>query len=38
MIIAVITFKIDKKLTDTILKEKFLEISSIYIETSGLIR
>ena len=38
MIIAVVTFKIDKKLTDTVLKEKFLETSPIYKDTPGLIR
>ena len=38
MIIAVVTFKIDKELTDTVLKEKFLETSPIYKETLGLIR
>ena len=38
MIIAVVTFKIDKGLTDFVLKEKFLETSPIYRETSGLIR
>ena len=38
MIIAVVTFKIDKELTDTVLKEKFLETSPIYKETPGLIR
>ena len=38
MTIAVVTFKIDKELTDTVLKEKFLETSPIYKETLGLIR
>ena len=38
MIIAVVTFEIDKKLNDTVLKEKFLETSPIYKDTPGLIR
>ena len=38
MIIAVVTFKIDKGLTDFVLKEKFLETSPIYKDTQGLIR
>ena len=38
MIIAVVTFKIDKGLTDFVLKEKFLETSPIYKDTPGLIR
>ena len=38
MIIAIVTFKIDKKLTNSALKEKFIETSSIYKDTPGLIR
>ena len=38
MIIAVVTFNIDKKLTSSLLKEKFLETSPIYKDTPGLIR
>ena len=38
MIIAIVTFKIDSELTDTVLKEKFLETSPIYKDTPGLIR
>ena len=38
MIIAVVTFKIDKGLTDFVLKEKFLETSPIYKDTPGLNR
>ena len=38
MIIAIVTFKIDSKLTDSVLKEKFLETSPIYKDTQGLIR
>ena len=38
MIIAIVTFEIDKELNDTVLKEKFLETSPIYKDTPGLIR
>ena len=38
MIIAVVTFNIDKELTSSLLKEKFLETSTIYKDTPGLIR
>ena len=38
MIIAIVTFKINSKLTDQILKKKFLETSPIYKDTPGLIR
>ena len=38
MIITIVTFDIDSKLTDSILKEKFLETSPIYKDTPGLIR
>ncbi len=38
MIIAVVTFKIDEGLTNSVLKEKFLETSPIYKDTPGLIR
>ena len=38
MIFAIVTFKIDKNLTDSVLKEKFLETSPIYKDTPGLIR
>ena len=38
MIITIVTFDIDSKLTDSILKEKFLETSTIYKDTPGLIR
>ena len=38
MIITIVTFDIDSKLTDSILKEKFLETSPIYKDTQGLIR
>ena len=38
MIITIVTFNIDSKLTDSILKEKFLETSQIYKDTPGLIR
>ena len=38
MIIAIVTFKIDKELTVSVLKEKFLETSPIYKDTQGLIR
>ena len=38
MIIAVVTFNIDKELTSSVLKEKFLETSPIYKDTPGLIR
>ena len=37
MIITIVTFDIDSKLTDSILKEKFLETSPIYKDTPGLI-
>ena len=33
MIITIVTFNIDSKLTDSILKEKFLETSPIYKDT-----
>ena len=35
MIIAVVTFEIDKELNNTVLKEKFLETSPIYKDTPG---
>ena len=38
MIIAIVTFKIDDGLTDSVLKEKFLETSPLYKDTPGLIR
>ena len=38
MIITIVTFNIDSKLTGSILKEKFLETSPIYKDTPGLIR
>ena len=38
MIIAVVTFKIDKELTNYVLKDKFLETSTLYKDTPGLIR
>ena len=38
MIIVVVTFKINSEITETILKEKFLETSPIYKDTPGLIR
>ena len=38
MIITIVTFKVDDKLTDSLLKEKFLETSHIYKDTPGLIR
>ena len=38
MIITIVTFNIDSKLTVSILKEKFLETSPIYKDTPGLIR
>jgi len=38
MIIAIVTFEIDKELNDTVLKEKFLGTSPIYKDTPGLIR
>ena len=38
MIITIVTFKIDDKLTDSVLKQKFLETSPIYKDTPGLIR
>ena len=38
MIITIVTFKIDSELTDSVLKEKFLETSPIYKDTPGLIR
>ena len=38
MIITIVNFKIDSELTDSVLKEKFLETSPIYKETPGLIR
>ena len=38
MIITIVTFNIDSKLTDSILKEKFLETSPIYKDTPGLMR
>ena len=38
MIIAIVTFEIDKELNDTVLKEKFLETSPLYKVTPGLIR
>jgi len=37
MIIAIVTFEIDKELNDTVLKEKFLETSPLYKDTPGLI-
>ena len=38
MIITIVTFNIDSKLTNSVLKEKFLETSLIYKDTPGLIR
>ena len=38
MIIAIVTFEIDKELNDTVLKEKFLETSPLHKDTPGLIR
>ena len=38
MIIVIVTFNIDTKLTDLVLKDKFLETSPLYKETPGLIR
>ncbi len=38
MIITIVTFNIDSKLTNSMLKEKFLETSPIYKDTPGLIR
>ena len=38
MIIVVVTFKINSEITESILKEKFLETSPIYKDTPGLIR
>ena len=38
MIITIVNFKIDSELTDSVLKEKFLETSPIYKEAPGLIR
>ena len=38
MIIAIVTFKVDSELSELILKEKFLETSQIYKDTTGLIR
>ena len=38
MIIVIVTFNIDTKLTDVVLKDKFLETSPLYKETPGLIR
>ena len=38
MIIAVVTFNVDKELTSSVLKKKFLETSPIYKDTPGLIR
>ena len=38
IIIAVVTFNIDKGLISSLLKEKFLETSPIYKDTPGLIR
>ena len=38
MIIAVVTFNIDKELTSSVPKEKLLETSPIYKDTSDLIR
>ena len=38
MVIVLVTFKVDKEITDSILKEKFLETSPIYKDTHGLIR
>ena len=38
MIITIVTFNIDSKLTNSILKEKFLETSPIYKDTPGLVR
>ena len=38
MIITIVTFNIDSELTDSDLKEKFLETSAIYKDTPGLIR
>ena len=38
MIIAIVTFNIDSKLTDATLKDKFLETSPLYRDVPGLIR
>ena len=38
MIIVIVTFKINSEITEEILKDKFLETSPIYKDTSGLIR
>ena len=38
MIITIVTFEIDTNLTNSSLKEKFLETSPIYKDTPGLIR
>jgi hypothetical protein len=38
MIIAIVTFEIDKELNNKVLKEKFLETSPLYKDTPGLIR
>ena len=38
MIIVIVTFKISSDITESILKEKFMESSSLYKDTPGLIR
>ena len=38
MIIVIVTFKISSDITESILKEKFMESSSLYQNTPGLIR
>ncbi len=38
MIIVVVTFEIPSEISETILKEKFLETSPIYKDAPGLIR
>ena len=38
MIIAIVTFNIDSKLTDAALEDKFLETSPLFRDVSGLIR
>ena len=38
MIIVIVTFKISSNITESILKEKFMESSSLYQNTPGLIR
>ena len=38
MVIVIVTFKISREITESVLKEKFLESSDLYRHTPGLVR